>query len=346
MNASTQKLVENPRPRSKHIRPPAVFAVVVALGTLLSACGSSTASSSSSSVASTAAAQSASIAVIPVSDEFAPDYGIVQSGGFKAQGVNMSLVNVESGSALVTSLESGTADYTQAPIGVLAEAVAHGAPITIFAMAQPVAGFELESKAGSSYSSVQSLKGQKIGISAAGSITAQYAAFTNQKDNLGATLVPVGATGQVSSLESGEVAAVVEVAPSCYTLASQGQSKVLVNYATAVPTMQAWAASTSFLKSHQGLTTKVLKAWYTGLKQMDANKALGESPFLTTFKEPTSVAALQYKYIVKDASLSPAITLQDIQNAYSLLAAGGTTGLPPAKSLTTSQFVSAVGSVG
>lgn len=324
----------------KGIRSYAVLLAVTAVGLALAGCGGSSGADSSGSSAS------ASIAVIPVSDEFAPDYAMVQSGAFKAQGVQMSLVNVESGSALVTSLEAGTADYTQAPIGVLAEAVAHGAPITIFAVAQPVAGFELESKSGSQYTTIGSLKGQKIGVSAAGSITAQYAAYTNLQYQLGAKMVPVGATGQVSALQSGEVSAEVEVAPSCYSLVNHGSSRVLVNYATAAPTVQAWAASTSFLKGHHALTVKVLKAWYGALKQMDSNPKLGESAFRTTFKESPSVAQLQYKYIVKGAPLSPTITLADVQHAYSLLKAGGTTGMPPAQNLATSQFTAAVGSAG
>lgn len=333
----------------------AVFVAV--MGLTVAACGSSsnasstaTTSASSSGGGSSAAPttkaslQSASISVIPVSDEFAPLYEMLKTGAFKSQGVNMKLVNVESGSALVTSLEAGTADFTQAPISVLASAMAHGAPITIFAPAQPVAGFELESKAGSKFTTLQSLKGQKIGVSRAGSLTAQYAASTIKKYNLGATIVPVGANGQVSALESGEVAAVVEASPSCYTLVSSGKAKVLENYATAVPTLQAWAAKTSFLKSHKALTTAVLKAWYGALKTYDSNKTEGEAPFLGQFKEPQGVASEQYKFIVQNAPTSAALTLSDVQAAYSLIASSGSTkGLPAPKSLVTSEFVSSVG---
>lgn len=340
--------------RIKQVKSTAILVAV--MGVALAACGgsSSTASStattaspattSASPATTQASLESASISVIPVSDEFAPLYEMQKTGAFKSQGVNMSLVNVESGSALVTSLEAGTADYTQAPIGVLVNALAHGAPITIFAAAQPVAGFELESKAGSKFTTIQSLKGQKIGISAAGSITAQYAAYTNKQYNLGATLVPVGANGQVSALESGEVAAVVEASPSCYSLVTSGKAQVLVNYATAVPTLQAWAASTSFLKSHQALTVKVLKAWYGALKSYDSNSTTGQDAFITTFKEDPSVAAKQYKYIVQNSPLSPTLSASDFQAAYSLLSAGGSvSGLPPAQSLATTQFTSLVG---
>ncbi|TAN24170.1 MAG: transporter substrate-binding domain-containing protein [Actinomycetota bacterium] len=332
-----------------------VAVLVAAMGMTAAACGSSsnasggttTAASGSSGGATTTqgSLESASISVIPSSDEFAPLYEMLNTGAFKSQGVDMKLVNVESGSALVTSLEAGTADFTQAPISVLAGALANGAPITIFAPAQPVAGFELESKSGSKFTTIQSLKGQKIGVSKAGSLTAQYAASTIQKYNLGATIVPVGANGQVSALESGEVAAVVEASPACYTLVSSGKAQVLENYATAVPTLQAWAASTSFLKSHEALTTKVLKAWYGALKAYDTDSTQGETPFLTTFKEPADVASQQYKFIVQNAPTSATLSVSDIQAAYSLLAASGgnTSKLPPAQSLANSQFTSLVG---
>jgi hypothetical protein len=125
---------------------------------------------------------------------------------------------------------------------------------------------------------------------------------------------------------------------------STGKAQVIVNFSTTIQTLQAWAAKTSFLKSHQALTAKILKAWYGAMKSYASNSAIGEHEFLTKYHEPPAVASKQYQYTVKAAPLTASLTTSDIQNAYSLLNAGGkVSGLPPVNSLVTSQFTSLVG---
>lgn len=331
-----------------------IAALTAAFG--LAACSSSSKSSSTSGSGagpSTTSAQrtlqTVRLSEIPVSDVFAPDYAVQSGGYFAKYGVNMSFVDVESGSALVTSLEAGTADLTQAPISVEAEAIAKGAPITIFAAAVQVgAGFELEVKAGGPYQTIQSLKGQTIGISAAGSLTAQYAALTSSEYGLGAKLVPVGASGQMPALLNGQVAASVLVAPQSYTAVSSGQTKVLINYATSHPVLEGWAASTSWLNSHRQLAIDVLKGYYNGLAALDKNSHVAMQVLEQQYKETPDVAAEEYKYLFQGSPTTPTITAAEVQANYDLLSASGTdlSKLPQVSAIATSAFTSAVGSVG
>lgn len=322
----------------------------------VTACSSSKPSSSpksggtgSSTPATQQPLQSVSMSEIPVSDVFAPDYAVQKGGYFAKYGVNMNFVDVESGSALVTSLEAGTADFTQAPISVEAEAIAKGAPITIFAAAVQVgAGFELEVKAGSKYQTIQSLKGQTIGISAAGSLTAQYAALTNMENNLGAKLAPVGGSGELPALLNGQVAASELVAPQSYTSVSSGQTKVLINYATSHPVLEGWAASTSYLNSHRQLAIDVLKGYYNGLAALDKSPQVAMDVLEQQYKETPQVATEEYKYLFQGSPTTPTITAAEVQANYDLLSASGVSlsKLPPVSAITTSAYTSAVGPVG
>lgn len=326
----------------------ALVSLTLVAGASLSACGSSS-SSATSPAGSGGAITNVTLSEIAVSDVFAPNYAVQQGGYFAKYGVSMKFVDVESGSALVTSLEAGTADFTQAPLSVEALAIAKGAPITVIAAAVQVgAGFELEVKAGSGLNTIQSLKGKKIGISAAGSLTDQYAQLTNKDNNLGATIVPVGGSGELPSVLNGQVDASELVAPQSYDAETKGETKVLVNYATSHPVLEGWAVSNSFLQSHHALIVKVLKGYYNGLAALNKKSEVALSVLEQQYKETPAVAQEEYKYLFQGSPTTPTITSAQVQANYDLLSASGTnlSTLPPVSKLATSMFTKDVGTVG
>lgn len=286
------------------------------------------------------------IPVIPnkVTDVFLPFYVADDLGISKANGVKFQYQQVESGSALLTSVIAGSAPYSTVPVSTAALAVAHHSGIETFAVAQPLgAGFFLEAKAGSGITNVRQLKGKSICVSQAGSQTDLFGKFTNTTEHLGATIVPVGASGQEPSLISGKTAACVESSPQSYQLVASKQAVQLVNYGEASPIFGTWIAKKGYVESHQAETTKVLKTWYQAIKRMQADPNMAVSELKKWNGETTTVAQSEYKIMFAHAPTCGALTPAQVGQTYKVLNAAGTPGLPPQSALVNSSFAKVCG---
>jgi ABC-type nitrate/sulfonate/bicarbonate transport system substrate-binding protein len=279
-----------------------------------------------------------------VTDVFIPLYAAEDLGIAKANGISFQFVPVESGSALLTSVVAGVTPFSTVPISTAAEALQHGTNIETFAVAQPLgAGFILEAKAGSGITSVGQLSGKSICVSQSGSETDVYGSYTNTVNHLGASIVPVGASGQEPSLLSGKSAACVEAAPQSYQLLSKHEAVELVNYGTTAPIYGTWIAQKGYAESHKTLTTQVLKTWYEAMARLKASPSLAERELAKWNGESASVAHSEWASMLAIAPTTGALTMSQINETYKVLQASGATGLPAASSLASSEFAGVSG---
>ena len=327
----------------------ATVAVVAA-----AACSSSSSSSAGSSAASGSSASDASsglttvkLAVLPPStgDAFMPIYASEDLGIAQKLGIKFQFVQVESGSAMLTAVLAGSADFAMLPVPTAAEAIYGGSKIQMFAPSGPGgAGFYLLVKAGSGITNIQQLKGKSIGISAAGSETADFAAYTSAKYDLNAKLVPVGFTGIQPALLSGKIDAGIIEAPQSYQLLASKQAVALANYGTLTPLTFAWTARTGYADANKAIASKVLEAWYGAIAEMQKDPSLGYKELQKINDEPASEAKQEFQYGFAKAPTSGALTASWINDAYTLVKAAGVTRLPAASSLVSNDFASVTGS--
>jgi ABC-type nitrate/sulfonate/bicarbonate transport system substrate-binding protein len=310
----------------------------------LAACSSA---GSSQGTASTNSVTTISISVIPnsQSDYELPLYAAQDLGLTKANGIKFNFVQSASGSALVTGLVAGAADYTVLPVISASEAIKQGTAIEPFATAGPESGgFFLDSKAGSGITNISQLAGKSICVSSLGSSTGLYAAYTNVSNNLHATLVSVGSAGKEAALLSGKAAACVEAAPSSYQLAAESKVTPLVNYGTQAPIFGAWVARSGYAQAHRAITEALLKCWYGAIKEMQAQPSLALKEFAKWNHESATIATQQYDADIKTSPTTGALTLAMVNQTYNVAkAAGQSSMLVPAAQMATSEFASISG---
>lgn len=337
----------------RHVWRPALAILAALTAIIASGCSSASSSTSATAAAtaSTATGSSSSlqvvkVAVIPnsVTDVYMPLYAAQDLGIAKANGISLQFVPVESGSALVTSVIAGAATFTGAPITSVAEAIAHGSAIVpIGAQEETSGGFTLEAKAGTGITNVKQLAGKTICMSAAGSETDLYAEYANTTYHLNASLVPVGGSGQVPTLEAGKTAACVEVSPGSYNLLAEKKAVALINFQQVAPIWATWIAPTGFPQSHQALTTDFLKTWYQTIAKLQADPSYGVKELEKYNGETPAVAQEEFQALYAHAPTSGGLTAAQVKETYKIADTAGITGLPAVSKMTSSEFASIQG---
>jgi NitT/TauT family transport system substrate-binding protein len=261
------------------------------------------------------------------SDSFIPLQAGIELGIFKKHGLDIEFVDVSSGTALVTTVAEHLADWTfSVAIGATASAISNGMDIEVSGMSIPVGtGFYLMSKAGSGIESVEDLKGKKIGVSKAGSVTDSQAQYTNAKYNLDAEIVPVGTAGTVPALLSGNLDAIVTSGPQSYDIVASGEAIKLLDYAEEMPQQSLWVTNKGFMddkKSHD-IAVRMMDAWMETVAYLKAHPDEGKQFYVDLIDSTPENAEKAYQTMA-DTRLTPDVTPEDIQQSYDLLKVSGT----------------------
>ena len=315
-----------------------------AAGALLAGCGSSSTQGSSSSTQGTSASKSLttitfSAPSIP-GDDIMPLYAAVDLGITAANGINIKFVEASSGSALVTAVVAGAADFSQVPLSTASQAIKQGTAIETLGQAGPQSGgFFLESKAGSGIATVQQLKGKTICDSSSGSETGLMAEYTNVHYKLGATVVAVGSAGKQASLLSGKSAACVMSSPQSYQLIQQNKAIKILDYNVVAPTWGVFIAKKGYAESHKSQAEALLKSWYQTIAKFQANPSLAYQYYEKLDGITLATAQAEFNSYLKDSPTSGAVTTEMVNSVYSLLQTiGQENTLAPVDQVATDQF--------
>jgi ABC-type nitrate/sulfonate/bicarbonate transport system substrate-binding protein len=322
-----------------------------AAGALLVGCSSSSTQGSSpstqgSSPSTQGASASTSLTTITFSapsipgDDIMPLYAAVDLGIAAANGIKIQFLPAASGSALVTAVVAGAAEFSQVPLSTAAQAIKQGTAIETLGQAGPQSGgFFLESRVGSGITSVEQLKGKTICDSSSGSETGLMAEYTNVHYKLGATVVAVGSAGKQAALLSGKSDACVMSSPQSYQLIAQNKAVKILDFNVVAPTWGVFIAKNGYAQSHKSQAEALLKSWYQTIAKFKANPALAYQYYEKLDGITQAEAQAEFGSYLKDSPTSGAVTTDMVSSVYSLLQAiGEGNTLPSVDQVATDQF--------
>ena len=284
-------------------RPVAGILSVVALGATLAACSSGASSSSTPAAAGTPALTTVSVGNFPDSALTLP-FAIAQDQGyFRDAGLNVQAVSATSGPALASELIGGTTQIAVEVPSNAFPAMQQGEPM----VAMPPYGrldLAIVTPDGSGVTSLKSLVGKTIGVTALGASTETFAQYVLQLNGINPKSVTFVAVGALASqevalrnhkidatvLSSDTMAAATASGIKLTTLASSlgGTAGQL----GAIGLQSFWTTTTSYQTSHPAVVKDFCTAMTraTAFLADNANRSAGLPTIEKLLSVPASVA--------------------------------------------------------
>ena len=284
-------------------RPVAGILGVVALGATLAACSSGASSSSTPAAAGTPALTTVSVGNFPDSALTLP-FAIAQDQGyFRDAGLNVQAVSATSGPALASELIGGTTQIAVEVPSNAFPAMQQGEPM----VAMPPYGrldLAIVTPDGSGVTSLKSLVGKTIGVTALGASTETFAQYVLQLNGINPKSVTFVAVGALASqevalrnhkidatvLSSDTIAAATASGIKLTTLASSlgGTAGQL----GAIGLQSFWTTTTSYQTSHPAVVKDFCTAMTraTAFLADNANRSAGLPTIEKLLSVPASVA--------------------------------------------------------
>ena len=268
------------------------FILVAGLAT---ACGGSGTASAPASPGAKVSLTASYSEVIP--DEWAP-WMALDGGFFDKNGLTVDLQSIASANG-VAALLSGQVQIAQLGGSEVVSAAAGGADVVIVANLVPV--FPYVFMAPASVTSMQDLKGKKIGVSKIGGSAdvATRAALSSAglDPNKDVTIVETGsAANRVAALRSGAIQGGVSQPPESTTLQKQGFHVILDMAKQKLPAANTVVATTgSYLKSHKQVVQSYVNSLVEAIAKIKKDKATALQ-VLTKWEKVTDQTVLDDTY--------------------------------------------------
>ena len=214
----------------------------------------------------------------PQSFSFSPaDIGLAE-GFFQKRGLDLKLSNFDGATKVHQAMASGDIDIALAS-GPDMAFIAKGSPVTtVAAMAGRPDMMALVVLAGSPIASAADLKGKKISVTSAGSLTNWLAHEVSRQQGWGENGVDVeaigGQTTQIAALRTHQMDAMVMDVTAAYRLEGEGAVHVLLKFGQIVPSfhMHVIHASNAMIARDPEGVRRFLAAWFETIAFMRAHK--------------------------------------------------------------------------
>ena len=262
-------------------------------------------------------------------------YGLkIDIASFKGDG---QLQQAMTAGSLDFGLGSGPAmGYRAKGVPAIAVAVMTQAPIDLGIMIP----------ASSSIKSVADLKGKKIGVSTAGSLTDWLVHELSRRQGWGSEGIesmPMGTNEvRLSAMQTGQIAGSVGDVGLAYALEDQGKGKLLTSFGRFVEKFEAHVifASDNFVNTKPDTVTRFLKGWFATVAYMKSHRAETIKSTQNTLHESTAVVSKIYDNDMPGMSLDGAFDAASVVAvAKSLKELGIMDNEPDPKTIYTSRFV-------
>jgi ABC-type nitrate/sulfonate/bicarbonate transport system substrate-binding protein len=240
----------------------------------------------------------------------------VKSGIWKAVGLDVEISTFRGDGQLQQALAAGSIDFGlgsgpgmgYAAKGVPAHAVA--------AVANKPANMALVVGKASGVTNIAGLKGKRIGVSTAGSLTdwlARNIAVSNKWKPSDIEILPMGdMRARLAAMRSGELTAAVTSVQEAYEIQDNGQGTVLATFADVVPHFHTHVvfARDALIKGNPDLVRRFLKGWFTVAAYMRDHRAEAVKAAADTMKLDPKVIDQTYPIEISgmnfDGSFDPA----------------------------------------
>ena len=240
----------------------------------------------------------------------------VKTGIWKAAGLDVEISTFRGDGQLQQALAAGSIDFGfgsgpgmgYAAKGVPAHAVA--------AVANKPANMALVVGKASGVTTIAGLKGKRIGVSTAGSLTdwlARNIALSNKWKSSDIEILPMGdMRARLAAMRSGELTAAVTSVQEAYEIQDNGQGMVLATFADVVPHFHTHVvfARDALIKGNPDLVRRFLRGWFTVAAYMRDHRAEAVKAAADTMKLDPKVIDQTYPIEISgmnfDGSFDPA----------------------------------------
>lgn len=198
--------------------------------------------------------------------------------------------------------------------------VVKGVPaIAVAAMASEPRNMSLVVAKNGPIRSVDDLKGKRIGVTTAGSLTDWLTRRLSESKGWGPNGIDVTPMGEMrtrlAAMKSGELAGSVNSIQETLNLVENGEGRLLATFGDAVPHFHTHViyAHRNLIKSNPDLLRRFLHAWFTTAKFMRENRAETVRMVAATMSLPASVVDQSYDYEMQMLSPDGAFDPQAIE---------------------------------
>jgi NitT/TauT family transport system substrate-binding protein len=205
----------------------------------------------------------------------------MQHGIFAKHGVEIEEINFAGGTKMAQAVVAGAVDFSLSS-GPEMQLIAKGAPeIAVATICESAAFMGISVGSGFTGSGIDALKGKKIGITSAGSLTEWLVVALNLAHGWrGADAgfaVPVGGspTAAFAALKTGAIDADVGGTSTGYQLEETKAGRLLIDCSTYVKTIELFTifASNPIIEKNPDAVRRFLKAWFESVAFMKTHRA-------------------------------------------------------------------------
>lgn len=202
-----------------------------------------------------------------------------KEGIWRAAGLDVQISAFRGDGQLQQALAAGSIDFGFGSGPGMGYAVKGVPAHAVAVVANRPANMALVAAKNSNIAKLTDLKGKRIGVSTAGSLTdwlARNIAVSNQWKPSDIEIVPMGEMRtRLAAMRSGELAAAVTSVQEAYEIQDNGQGSVIATFGEVVPDFFTHVvfARDALIKSDPDLVRRFLKGWFTIAAFMRDNRA-------------------------------------------------------------------------
>jgi NitT/TauT family transport system substrate-binding protein len=216
---------------------------------------------------------------VPTVFTFTPLEIGTEKGIYQKHGMEIEIFSMRGDAQLQQGLAAGNVEFGLGSGPGLAFP-AKGAPVKgVAAFALQPANLTIVVAANSPVKAVSDLKGKKLGVTTAGSLTDWLARETSRQQGWGPegiTIVPLGApTSSIAAMKNGQIDGIVIAAENAYTLEAKGDARLLLNLGNIAKDFHTHIifARNDLIASNKDQVRRFVKAFFETIAFMRANRA-------------------------------------------------------------------------
>ena len=242
-----------------------------------------------------------------------------QKGIFDTFGIDAEISVFRGDGQMQQALAAGTLDIGLGS-GPSMGYAAKGVPaIAVAALASEPRNMSLVVLKNGPIQSIDDLKGKRVGVTTAGSLTDWLTRRLSESKGWGANGIEVTPMGEMrtrlAAMKSGELAGSVNSIQESWNLVENGEGRLLATFGDAVPQFHTHVifAHRTLIKDNPDLLRAFLKAWFTTAKYMKENRADTVKSIAVTMQIPEKIIDLSYDYEMQMLSMDGAFNPQAIE---------------------------------
>jgi NitT/TauT family transport system substrate-binding protein len=217
----------------------------------------------------------------PAGDDFHFSFANVgtAAGIFKKNGIELQIISLAGGAKLHAAMTAGSLDIALGA-GTDFGLIVKGAPEKgIGVLATKPSNIVIQGNTKNGITTIQALKGKKVGVSSVGALTYWMAQKLAQHEGWGLNGMELVATGggqaNVAGLETGSLDAAVTSLEAALRIEQAGKGKILLSFGDIVDPFIAHIiyATNDMMAQHPDTVRRFLKAWYETVAFGQTHKA-------------------------------------------------------------------------